>query len=157
MKSAELERQRQRFVWLLSKAEIFTSGELEIHSHWARYLCVLAAGFLENALSEVYSQYARQSASPYVAGYVERVLGRIQNPKASRFIETAGAFNGDWVEDLETFLDEGGRREAIDSIMANRNQIVHGKDSGITVVRVKTYFDKGVEVIEFLEVQCGIT
>jgi hypothetical protein len=47
-----------------------------------------------------------------------------------------------------------GRKEAIDSIMANRHAIAHGRDSGITVVRVVSYLDKCVEIIEFIEAQC---
>ena len=46
-----------------------------------------------------------------------------------------------------------GRKDAIDTIMANRHLIVHGKNSGITVARVSDYLDKAEEVLEFLEKQ----
>jgi hypothetical protein len=78
----------------------------------------------------------------------------MQNPNAQRFVETARAFRPSWANALEQFLAEEGRKEAIDSVMANRHLIAHGRDSGITVARVNEYLEKCVEVIEFIEVQC---
>ncbi len=51
-------------------------------------------------------------------------------------------------------MQQNGPKEAIDSIMANRHRIAHGRDSGITVARVREYLDKSVEVVEFIEAQC---
>ena len=65
-------------------------------------------------------------------------------------------FNKDWEEDLRNCLESDGKKEAIDAIMANRHQIAHGKDSGITLVRVKEYLEKCVMVVEFIEMQCDI-
>jgi c-di-AMP phosphodiesterase-like protein len=116
----------------------------------------LAAGFIENALSEVYSTYAKASANPQVSNYVETVLGKIQNPKSRRFLDTARAFDRSWEESLLIFIDTDGRKDAIDAIMSNRHLIAHGKDSGISLARVKEYLKKSIEVIEFIETQCGL-
>jgi RiboL-PSP-HEPN len=157
MRSRPLISQQQRLEWLMNQASIFPSDQLELQAHWARYLCVLTAGFLENALSEVYSRYAKASANVEVSNFVEAVLEKIQNPKASRFLDTARAFDRAWEDDLKIFMSENGRKDAIDAIMANRHLIAHGKDSGISLVRVKDYLSKSIEVIEFIEVQCGLT
>ena len=82
------------------------------------------------------------------------ILSRTQNPKAARFIETAQAFKKIWGEELEAFMNQEGRKDAIDPIMNNRHLIAHGKDSGITVARANDYLKKCVEVIEFIETQC---
>lgn len=156
MKLNGLSSQHQRIVWLIGQANELPLDQLELRSHWARYICVLSSGFLENALREIYSRYARSCSTPAVANYVEARLDWVQNPKASRFIETAQAFNKQWAVDLEAYLGQAGRKEAIDAIMANRHQIAHGKDSGITLVRIKDYLDKSVGVVEFIEDQCGI-
>lgn len=156
MKLRPLISQKQRLDWLIGEASRFQGDQLELQAHWARYLCVLAAGFLENALSEVYSKYAKTSANPQVSNYVESVLGKIQNPKSKKFLETSRAFDRSWEESLSTFIDTDGRKDAIDAIMSNRHLIAHGKDSGISLVRVKEYLKKGIEVIEFIEAQCGI-
>lgn len=155
MKSRSLLSQKQRLEWLIGEASNFQGDQLELQAHWARYLCVLVAGFLENSLSEVYSRYAKTCANAQVSNYVEAVLGKIQNPKSGKFLDTARAFDRSWEEGLAAFIDADGRKDAIDSIMANRHLIAHGNDSGISLVRVKEYFTKSIEVVEFIETQCG--
>lgn len=156
MKIISLVRQKQRIEWLINQARSFDGDQLELQSHWARYLCVLVAGFLENAISEVYSSYVQSCSNEQVANYVESALGRIQNPKSQKFLETARAFNRDWESSLSDYIEQNGRKDAIDSVMANRHLIAHGKDSGITLARLDQYFKKGVEVIDYIEGQCGI-
>lgn len=157
MKSRPLVSEKQRLDWLIKEASNFQGDQLELQAHWARYLCVLAAGFLENALSDVYSRYAKASANAQVSNYVEAMLVKIQNPKSSKFLDTARAFDRSWEESLATFIEVGGRKDAIDAIMANRHLIAHGKDSVISLARVKEYFKKSIEVVEFIETQCGLT
>lgn len=157
MNSQTLISQKQRLDWLIGEATKFQGDQLELQAHWARYLCVLIAGFLENALTDVYSRYAKTCASPQVSNYVEAVLGKIQNPKSGKFLETARAFDRTWDEYLSEFIESDGRKDAIDAIMANRHLIAHGKDSGISLVRVKEYLKKSIEVVDFIENQCGLT
>lgn len=157
MKSRPLASQKQRLDWLINEASNFQGDQLELQAHWARYLCVLAAGFLENALSEVYSRYAKASANAQVSNYVEAMLGKIQNPRSGKFLETARAFDRFWEKNLAEFIEADGRKDAIDAIMANRHLIAHGKDSGISLVRVEEYLKKSIEVVEFIEAQCSLT
>lgn len=154
MQNLELTRQLQRLHSLIAKTNQASANDFELQSHWGRYICVLVSGFLENALTAIYSDYIQKTASPPVAKFTISTLSRIQNPKASRFIETAQAFKKTWGEELEMFMGQDGRKDAIDSIMNNRHLIAHGKDSGITVSRVSDYLKKCVEVIEFIEEQC---
>ena len=125
-----------------------------MRAHWAKYLCVLSAGFLENAIEEVYGDFVRSAASKPVADYATSVLSRIQNPNTPKFLGTARSFRSDWATALEAFVDDEGRREAINSIMKNRHEIAHGKYSGITIAQIKEYLDRAVEVVEFIENQC---
>ena len=156
MKSSLLARQLQRLHWLIDSTRRASGDHLELQAHWGRYLCVLVAGFLENAIGEIYSDYAKRASSDPVAKYVASVVLRIQNPKAQRFVDTAKAFKAEWGEELEEFLGENGRKDAIDAIIANRHRIAHGQDTGITVARVKEYLEKCIQVLEFIEVQCGL-
>lgn len=129
----------------------------EMQAHWSRYVCVLVAGFLENAHLELFGRYARSCSSPDVGRYVEATLKRIRNPKAGRFLETARAFNPAWEPPLKEFLEDNGRKDAIDSVMANRHLIAHGKDCDISLVRVTDYLSKCVEVLDFIEAQCQLS
>lgn len=156
MKNRELQRQLHRIKWLIDQTATASKEQLELQAHWSQYLCILVAGFIENAIGEIYSEYAKQAASPPIAAFVSNVVLRIQNPKAQKFVDTAKGFKSEWGDDLEAYLSNDGRKEAIDGIMSNRHLIAHGQASGITVARVKTYLDRCVEVIGYIEMQCGI-
>lgn len=156
LKNAELRRQAGLIYDLLTRTTTATGGDIELQAHWARYICVLAAGFLENSLFEIYAAVIRAGASPAVASFASSRLEKISNPKSSRFVETLRAFKSTWADELEQFLADDGRRDAIDSIMANRHLIAHGDHSGITIARLRQFFDRSVAVVEFLEKQSGI-
>jgi hypothetical protein len=51
MRNRDLARQKQVLDELIAKTRNATGGDVEMQSHWAKYLCVLVAGFLENALA----------------------------------------------------------------------------------------------------------
>lgn len=153
---SSLSRQQQKLDWLISQTQRIGKDQVELQAHWGRYLCVLASGFLENAIGEIYSEYAKKCSNEKVATFVQNHVLGIKNPNSSRFIQTTGAFNKGWAEELGEFLSQNGRKEAIDSLMSNRHLIVHGNDSGITVTRVKDYLKKASEVLEFLEEMCGL-
>ena len=155
MRNRNLDSELSRLRDLISRTSLATD-DIELQGHWGRYLCVRAAGFVENGLQTIYSEYAVNSSSRPVARYVNRRLETVFNPNAQRFIDVAGSFNVTWREQLEEYLhrDDGSRKEALDSIMNNRNQIAHGKSVGITVHRVREYIERCVEVLEFVEDQC---
>lgn len=156
MRNVRLVRQYQAIQSLIERTRVATSEDIELQSHWGKYLCVLSAGLLENSIRVVYSEFANNSSSPQVAKYAGTTLGNVYTPRASRFLEVAKSFSNEWGQSLEEYLDanNGERRNAIDSIMNNRHQIAHGRDTSISVVRVKDYLNKAVEVIDFIESQC---
>jgi len=156
MQSRELARQLQRLRDLLKRTQEACGNNIEMQSHWAKYLCVLTAGFLENALKGIYTDHAHRVVSMPIANFVSSNLSQIRNPKIQKFFDIAGAFKETWKIELENFADLNGRREAIDSIMNQRHLIAHGQshNSNITISQVKDYLDKSVEIIEFIEKQC---
>jgi len=153
MKNAEIAREIAAIRALIKKSTAATAADFELQAHWARYACVLAAGMLENAAVIIYSDFVTRNAQKPVADFAIVQIAKIQNPKTKRFIEIARAFKSVWSDELEKFVEQNGRKEAIDAIMANRHLIAHGQNSGITVARVSDYLNKAEEVLEFIEKQ----
>ena len=153
MKNAELNRQAKRIQELFTRTSAAVGTDDELRAHWAKYLCVLSAGLLENAIRVLYSDFVSNASSSPVANYANGHLGKVRNPKPTKFLEIAGAFKDAWRSELDKFLQNDGRSEAIEAVMNARHQIAHGKDTGISLVRLKGYFTKLVEVIEFIEKQ----
>jgi len=153
MENFEVAKQIQRLHSLINKAIQASSDDISLQGHWARYLCVMVAGLIENGLKEIISEYINSKTHKPIANYSISYLTKFQNPKAEKVMELIGLFKAEWRHDLEAYLNNEGRKDAIDSIMNNRNQIAHGKDVGITVVSVKNYLDKVISVLEFIEVK----
>ena len=151
MRNRELSSQLQRIQSLFKKIKGIPADDLELNAHWAKYLCVLCAGFLEDSMPQLYGDYAKSSANTAIASYTFSQLNHIQNPKTQKFIDVTNLFNKSWGEALEAFVLENGRKDAIDAIMANRNNIAHGEDSGITIGRLTDYLSRSVEVLDFIE------
>ena len=156
MNNLELTRQFAVLRGLIRRAGHETSTrDLEMLAHWGKYACVLTSGFVENVVRLTYGDFIQRTSSSRTAQSARRHIEGVQNPKHSKLIEIAGYFDKSWATDLGTYLGENFRKEAIDAIMANRHQIVHGRNSGITLARVDQYLSRTVEFAEFIEGQCG--
>ena len=123
--------------------------EEEILSHWARYLCVLVAGLIETAAQLVLSEYARTHASTEAATFVVNQMKYQTNLNANKLKQLLGAFSDQWADDFDRSLTDD-EKDAIDSILANRHNIAHGRPVGISLVRVKDYYTRVTQVLEKL-------
>jgi len=130
---------------------------LEMQAHWAKYACVLTAGFIENMVRHIYGAYTSKSTTNRkLVNYISKQLEGEQNPKHDKLIKIAKAFDDTWGKDLEAHLEKDFRRDAINSIISNRHLIAHGRNSHITVAQVDQHLKRIVSVAEFMEDQCGI-
>lgn len=76
-------------------------------------------------------------------------MRRIGVLNAERLLQLVGRFDLNWRKELEEFI-AGERKAALDSIVANRNQIAHGQSGDLTYARVQTYYANICEIVEFL-------
>jgi hypothetical protein len=149
MPNLEVTRYRQRLDALFGRVSAL-SHDLELQAHWARYLCILASGFVEESVRILLSDYVQKRADTTISRYVNAQLDGFQNPKAGKILDLLRAFDIAWAESVEQFLGDE-RKDAIDSIVNNRHQIAHGRNVGISYVTIKNYYEKAVEVVEFIE------
>jgi hypothetical protein len=152
MKNNEISSQIQRLEALMKKAAKSTD-DVELLAHWARYFCVIVAGIIENGVKEIYSEYVTRTSTARVAGYARTRLSTIQNPNSEKLVQITRSFDVPWATALEKFIDDNGRKDAVDSIMNLRHQIAHGRNAGVSYVRVVEYLQRVVEVLEFVETQ----
>lgn len=157
MRNREINRQLQILRSLIVNTKRISDGDPEIQGLWAKHICVLCIGLLENAIKEIYIEYASQSVSAPIANYIGSNLNRIRTPKMQTFLDIAGSFKDEWKQELEEFaqINEGG--EAINSLIRQRHLIAHGKhfESNISLAQVENYFARALEVLEKIEEQCA--
>jgi len=131
-------------------------SDINLQGHWARYLCVLVSGFIEVSIRAILTEYVKNKSAPSVANYVVRGLDRFQNPNMERILQTLGAFNPAWADEIGK-LTEGELKDAVDSVRANRNNIAHGGNVSIRYRTIASYYDNAVKVIEIIEEQCDLS
>src|SRR5206468_3361500 len=100
---AEVARLRQRLNDTFGRVGAI-SGPLELQSDFAKYLCVLVAGFLEQATVELAAEWVRHRSDERTLRHVLKRLERFQNPNRERLLQLIGSFDSDWRKDVEAFI-----------------------------------------------------
>ncbi len=134
---------------LFEKADV-CSKDLEVLAHWAQYICVRVCGLLEICIQTLLSQYARDKAHKNVARFVESKLRRFNNTGTERILGLVSDFSPRWRRTLQEYL-EGERKDALDSLRANRNRIAHGESVSVTLPQVQSWYRRALEVLAFIE------
>lgn len=126
-----------------------SSTDFEVQSDFAKYLCVLVAGFFENAIVALILGYVERRSAPDVAVFVGGQLDRWTNPNAEKIGTLFGSFSADWRKSLDGYLiDE--RKESINSLVALRHKIAHGESVGTSLSQVKAHYKIILEVVDYL-------
>lgn len=121
---------------------------MELQASLARYACVLTSSYLEASLRAELLNYANTRVhDQYVVAFVKASLRRLENPNFERILDLVGRFGSDIKQSLADCL-EGKHRTSVNSVNANRNLIVHGKNSGISLAYVKQYYGDAEDVVE---------
>ena len=150
MSVIEITRSQQRIDELF---KLSTGLTPEMSAHWSRYLCILVAGFLEVSLQEVYSEYSKSRAHPNVVSFVSKTMRGFQNPNMNKISELARSFNSDWAAEIDGELS---MRDSVNSILANRHQIAHGKSTDVTVGRLQPWYRDAIRLVDMLRRQCEL-
>lgn len=149
---AQVQREQQRLDDTFKRASGVT-GNPELSSDFARHLCVLVSGFLEQAIIELLVEYVRQRSPESIQRHVGQRLRRFTSPKANNIIELFGSFDLGWQADLEKYLvDE--YKDAVDGVVALRHNIAHGRDTGVTMSSVQSYYNRVKKVVEHIGNLC---
>lgn len=128
------------------RAKQVDDENFELKSDLARYLCILVSGYLETATVECLLDHSQNGSRPSVHNYVEKKLKWFTNAKANKILELLAKWDKDWHKEMEEFLvDE--KKDAVDSVVANRNKIAHGDWVGITIIRISNYYEEVEKVV----------
>ncbi|MDR6741091.1 hypothetical protein J2X56_003115 [Herbaspirillum sp. 1173] len=130
-------------------------AEIELRSHFSRYLCVLVSGFLEQSIRNAAAHYARSHATPSVANYVIKDTERVTNLTTEKLKKLFSSFDKNWETTIDEFLiDE--KKDAVNSVISLRHAIAHGQSADITYERIYRYYQQVCEVVAELERLMGV-
>lgn len=152
MADVELHRLRSQVDTAFDRIDEIDPQATQLRAEYARYLCVRTSGLIEASVRHIFSQYSLKKASAPVGRYAAASVQRMQNVSSDKVFQLVGGFDPAWREALEAFMvDE--RKDAVDSIVANRNAISHGNPTGITYATVRRYYELVLEVLDYLEAE----
>lgn len=146
---SEVFRLRQRLDRKFERIDRFADSDIELQSDFARYLCILVSGFMEKAIQELAMECCRRMASGAARSFAIAQLDRSRNPSVEALLVFVGSFSPEWRDRMDRFLTEE-RRDAIGSIVGLRNDAAHGGSAGITYARVREYYARVRETVDFL-------
>lgn len=122
----------------------------EMQAHWSRYLCVLCSGYLESCLRDIMYEYVRVRAPEQIRNFVNSKLQDFQNPKYAKIKDLLCMFHVDWGRLLDDAITQEVK-DAVDSIVANRHQIAHGSDVGISFTVIRDYYNRSKRLIDEIQ------
>jgi len=116
----------------------------------AQHVCVRLSGTLENAVRENIIRIVGPSSHPRALRYLSRRLSEFQNPRPGKIEELFEAFDKDWLSKLQVFW-EPEIKDAVGSIVGQRNIIAHGGATDVSLGRVSGWFQHAKSFCSFLE------
>lgn len=145
-----VERRRSKLDSVFSKVGGIEDPELQ--SEFSQYLCVLVSRFVEQAVEDILIEHSRVRSGTTVLKYVEDTVGRT-NLNMERLLQALGRFDTVWREELDEYT-KGERKDALDSVVKLRHNIVHGEGTGITYQRVSAYYANVKEILRRVDELC---
>lgn len=128
----------------------------ELKRDIARYICVLVSGYIEESLRLLINEYAMGKSAPVIQHYVDSNVKRITNCKYNKIIAILNAFHSVWATDFSANVlaqepIPNQYKDSIDSVVDTRHQIAHGKNTGISIVKIEEYFKNVDRAIVLLD------
>lgn len=121
-------------------------AEVELRADFARHLCVLVSGFIDQSVKSYTIEYVRKRSSPTVTNYVSKSIVNLTNLKAEKLTNHLLSFDASWRPSLEVLISDE-RKAAVDSVVALRHGIAHGVPGDLTVARMNGYYAEVTKVM----------
>ena len=121
-----------------------------VQADYARYLCVLVTGFLEQSVRRTLLEYVESQQNPKLNRYIEWSLRPTRSMRATEILDLVKRFDESWQSELDAKLTFR-HREAIGSVYASRNKIAHGEDVDLPYRQIRADYDMVKEAVRFLE------
>jgi hypothetical protein len=125
-------------------------------SEWSKYLCVLVSGFIEESVRVLLEQHCKACAALKIQNFVISKLGDLTNCKTNKINSVLCQFSPDWAREFMEGIGEKSRvadeiKNSVDSVIANRHQIAHGKSVGMTYATISKHYKSVKIAIKVLE------
>ena len=105
-----------------------------VRAHVAQHICIMVSGIIEKSCARLLSAHVSRTSAPRAARYASMRLRHLQNLNAPKIEELLNSFDPAWEDEMKGFW-AGQIRDAIASIVNNRNLIAHGQQVGVSLAQ----------------------
>jgi len=118
-----------------------------VMSHIAKYLTVLCSGIYEDIVKDFLIEFTQKNTSNIqIKDFLFIQIKRgIRNPTFKNIKEFLNRFDKSWTRSLNKKISEI-HKEALNSIVNNKNLIAHGESSTITFPDLRENYTKSKEI-----------
>jgi hypothetical protein len=122
----------------------------EIKSHLSKYLCLQASAYLENVIKTLISTYLDGTCPKPAESYIVLKVDSITNLDEVRLSNFLKLFSSEWENKFKKKLTDS-QKASLNSIISQRNQIAHGKQSNISFSIIDNYYKDLKEIVIILK------
>jgi len=138
------------YIFAVSKALPSSTDTAYAVAELCKYSCILASAAIDVCLEDCLIEYSERSNDQRILAFIKERLGRARNPTIGTICSVLEAFDFAWKDRIEKFSDQKTRSD-IGSIVSNRNEIAHGKNSQISFGRLMPWVKTARDLCEELE------
>jgi len=115
-------------------------------SYLAQYLAVYICGTYEECIKNTITLWAQTKCSPEIVSFIDKYLyEHFRNPDSDRVIELLQKFNSGWADEIQKMSKI--IKDALDSIVLNKNHIARGQKSEITLNDIDKWYPRSKQII----------
>lgn len=135
----------------LNKAKKASVNDMQLASMLSSYLVVLISGIYEDCVEHLIVQRAAKSNDKELENLIKMLIDRqFRNPLYKKIKEIINALDPSYKSKLDSKIDTRSR-EAINSIVRNKNNVAHGKTSNATLNDIADYHKRALKIFDALE------
>ena len=128
----------------------------ENQSRLAQLMTIWVSGYIEVICKAVLLTYTEKKSDEIVAKFVGQILQKMRNPRTKEISDLVRSFDKGRADELKEFF-QGRIKESVDSVVALRNEIAHGRPPAhATIANVKKQFDDSREFATKLKELFGV-
>ncbi|GBQ98679.1 HEPN domain-containing protein [Gluconobacter cerinus] len=111
----------------------------EEQADWAKYVSVLISGYIEQSFKEILLEFVSSHEISRLDKYISDTWPESRNMKISNIDFILRSFDLSWSEKFNRWLEsKDNYKSEINSLIASRNDIAHGKEANTTNVTLRS-------------------
>ena len=124
----------------------------EVVADMVQYLCILAYLYFEQSIEYTISCYVEKNTNNQtIKNFVIEKSKEHRGLKPHELIGFLGQFSGKWKSSIkERFKEFYQESESLESLIASRNNVAHGRSIALTFNQIKEYRKQVNKIVKFI-------